>query len=86
MREYDFKQIYSIDYSMNEFYYNCIYFQTILLPNYYSSYDIYPYIIKKDLEYLKYIYDKNEKKINIIQLKKIWQKIKKIENEIKKII
>lgn len=84
MQEYTFKQIYSIDYSMNELYFHFIFFETILLPIYYSSYDIYPYIIKKDLDYLKYIYYENEKKINKIQLKKIWQKMKKIENEIKK--
>ena len=84
--EYNFKQIYSIDYPIDELYYRCHYFDVVILPNYYISYDINPYIFKKDLDYLKYKYYENEKKINKIQLKKIWQKIKKIENELKKII
>ena len=85
MEEYTFKQIYSIYYPIEELYYHCIHFKTVILPTYYSSYEIYPYITKKDLEYLKYIYYKNEKKINQIQLKKIWNKLKKIETFIKKI-
>ena len=84
MDEYDFKQIYSIDYPIDELYYHCNYFDVVILPSYYLSYDINPYIFKKDLDYLKYKYYENEKKINKIQLKKIWRKLKNLEIEIKK--
>lgn len=85
MEEYTFKQIYSIYYPVDEFYYHCIHFKAIVLPTYYSSYEIYPYITRKDLDYLKYIYFKHEEKMHQIQLKKIWNKLKKIETFLKKI-
>lgn len=85
LSEYEFKQIYSIYYPMDESYFNCIFFRTILLPDYYSSFDLNPLLSLKDFHYLQYLYHENEKKKSTIQFQILWKKIKNLENEMKKI-
>jgi hypothetical protein len=83
MDEYDFKQIFSIDYPIDELFFHCLYFNTIVLSNFNQIDNMSPYIFNKDLDFLKYLYYENLNKLKKIQLKKIWKKLKNIENIMK---
>ena len=81
----DFKQIFSINTLYKVPYYHCIYFNTYILPNYYSYYESVPFFKENDLEYINYLYNQNEKKDLLIQMEKLWKRWKNIEERIKKL-
>lgn len=85
LTESDFKQIFSIKNLFKVPYYHCIYFNTYILPKYYSQYESVPFYKKNDIQYINYLFNQKEKKDLFIQMEKLWKRWKNIEERIKKL-